>query len=180
MYANKAPTRAPHCPSGEKASSHVILQGNLILQQSLSLLSVSLQNKSFWWFLKLDQDLVRTASTWLTSFFLAFSFHVWWQSLSIGSRLVSPFKMMMIDFKDAVNLATNKDLWRNFSSISILRSPSALWLLWQPHKIGITERSSRCFYVCSYTHIQKPEGQLILTLKSILQREIRYIWSLLH
>ena len=54
MYANKAPTQAPHCPSGEKASSHVILKGNLILQQSLSLLSVSLQNKSFWWFLKLD------------------------------------------------------------------------------------------------------------------------------
>ena len=25
---------------------------------------------------------------------------------------------MMIDFKDAVNLSTNKDLWRNFSSIS--------------------------------------------------------------
>ena len=131
MYANKAPTRAPHCPSGEKASSHVILKGNLILQQSLSLLSVSLQNKSFLVVpqtrLGSCQDSKHVANFF---FFLAFSFHVWWQSLSIGSGLVSPFKMMMIDFKDAVNLATNKDLWRNFSSISILRSPSALWLLW--------------------------------------------------
>ena len=146
MYANKAPTRAPHCPSGEKASSHVILKRNLILQQSLSLLSVSLQNKSFWWFLKLDQDLVRTASTWLTSFFF-WLFHFMFGGNHSAQGLVSPFKMMMIDFKDAVNLATNKDLWRNFSSISILRSPSALWLLWQPHKIGITERSSRCLCI---------------------------------
>ena len=151
MYANKAPTRAPHCPSGEKASSHVILQGNLILQQSLSLLSVSLQNKSFWWFLKLDQDLVRTASTWLTSFFFGFFISC---LVAITQHRVSSglTKMMMIDFKDAVNLATNKDLWRNFSSISILRSPSALWLLWQPHKIGITERSS--------IHIQKPDPKM--------------------
>ena len=45
-------------------------------------------------------------------------------------------KMMMIDFKDAVNLATNKDLWRNFGSISILRSPSAL-LLWTLNMVNI-------------------------------------------
>ena len=31
------------------------------------------------------------------------------------------------------------------------------------HKVDITESSSRC--LCSYTHIQKPEGKPILTQK---------------
>lgn len=49
-----------------------------------------------------------------------FSVHVWWQSFNFIIR--RSFKMM-IDFKDAVNLATNKDLWRNFGSSISIRSP---------------------------------------------------------
>ena len=42
-------------------------------------------------------------------------------------------KTTMIDFKDAVNLATNKDLWRNFSSISNPQVSVAICsvLIWQ-------------------------------------------------
>lgn len=50
-------------------------------------------------------------------------FHVWWQSFNFISK--RSFKMM-IDFKDAVNLATNKDLWRNFSGSISIRSPLGL------------------------------------------------------